>query len=73
MSDLFTIQKPPEIKSAYSDDARVVIYSGDCLDAIKQLPSESMHLIITSPPYNVGKAYERSTKLNEYLGALEPN
>jgi len=72
MSDLFAIQKPPEIKNAYSSDARVVIYNGDCLDAIKQMPSESMHLIITSPPYNIGKAYERSTKLKEYLSTLDP-
>jgi len=29
-------------------------------------------LIITSPPYNVGKEYETQTNLEKYLKELEP-
>jgi len=31
------------------------------------LPSNSIHLMITSPPYNVGKEYDRDLTLEEYL------
>lgn len=31
------------------------------------LPAESMKLIVTSPPYNIGKSYERKYSLDSYL------
>jgi adenine-specific DNA-methyltransferase len=34
---------------------------------MKTLRSESMQLIVTSPPYNIGKAYERRSSLDTYL------
>jgi site-specific DNA-methyltransferase (adenine-specific) len=36
-----------------------------------QIPDETIHLTITSPPYGVGKAYEEEMPLNEYLGFIE--
>lgn len=30
------------------------IYQGDCLKVMKQMPSRSVDLIVTSPPYNLG-------------------
>ena len=71
MSDLFT-QKMPEIKTSYAEDAQIILYEGDCLDAVAQMPSESIQLIVTSPPYNIGKAYERATELGTYLETLKP-
>ncbi len=37
------------------------------LDFMKPLESESMKLIVTSPPYNIGKAYEKRNSLDRYL------
>jgi site-specific DNA-methyltransferase (adenine-specific) len=34
------------------------IYTGDCLDLLRQTPSSSVDLVITSPPYNVGIDYD---------------
>jgi adenine-specific DNA-methyltransferase len=34
---------------------------------MKPLTSGSMSLIVTSPPYNIGKAYERRTSMDRYL------
>lgn len=34
------------------------------------LPSESVHLMVTSPPYNVGKTYDEDLTLAEYLAFL---
>ena len=52
---------------------------GDVLDRIFVQSAESMHqlpdgtvaLMVTSPPYNVGKDYDEDLSLDEYLGLLE--
>ena len=43
------------------------IHNGDCEDLLKCLPDDSIDLVVTSPPYNVGKVYEKKIKLNDYL------
>lgn len=35
------------------------------------LPEDSIHLVVTSPPYNVGKDYDLDQTLNEYLDFLQ--
>lgn len=50
-------------------------FSYECknaLDFCKELPSSSVKLIITSPPYNIGKAYETRTSIEEYIQQIEP-
>ena len=39
----------------------------DNLEFMETLESESMKLIVTSPPYNLGKSYERRSPLDDYL------
>ena len=53
--------------SIHKRDATMVCE--DNLTFMRGLPTASMQLIVTSPPYNVGKSYERRTSLNEYLEA----
>lgn len=36
-------------------------------EAMKELPDNSVHLMVTSPPYNVGKEYDEDLTLAEYL------
>ena len=31
---------------------------GDCMDLLKALPDTCVDLIVSSPPYNLGKEYE---------------
>lgn len=38
---------------------------------MKELPNNSIHLMITSPPYNVSKEYDDDLTLKEYLQLLE--
>ncbi len=40
-------------------------------DNMKELPDNSVHLMITSPPYNVSKEYDKDLSLKEYLQLLE--
>jgi DNA modification methylase len=35
-----------------------------------ELPNNSVHLMVTSPPYNVGKDYDKDFTLDEYRGLL---
>ncbi len=36
-------------------------------EAMAEIPDNSVHLMITSPPYNVTKEYDRDLSLTEYL------
>lgn len=56
-----------EIAKNFNKKERIVLYQGSCLDFLKTIPDNSMQLIITSPPYNLGKEYEKRLKLSDYL------
>ncbi len=36
-----------------------------------ELPDNSVHLMVTSPSYNVGKVYDENLSLKEYRGLLK--
>lgn len=56
------------IQRRYKPDAEVTLYPGDCRELLAQIPPESAQLVVTSPPYNIGKRYERKKRmLDEYL------
>ena len=40
-------------------------------ERMKELPDSSIHLMVTSPPYNVGKEYDENLSLSEYRGFLK--
>lgn len=61
-----------EIAGRYHADAEAVILEGDALHNLRALPGGLAKLIITSPPYNLGKAYEKATELESYLASLGP-
>ena len=46
---------------------RIFCKSSEKMD---RLPDNSVHLMVTSPPYNVGKDYDGDLSLEEYLGLL---
>ncbi|NWG28125.1 MAG: site-specific DNA-methyltransferase [Ignavibacteriaceae bacterium] len=63
-----------ELKEKYVEsiiDAKLInqIYckSSEVMD---ELPNNSVHLLITSPPYNVTKEYDKNLSLSEYLNLL---
>lgn len=39
-------------------------------EKMEELPDNSVHLMVTSPPYNVGKEYDENLTLGEYLRLL---
>ncbi|MGC9111726.1 MAG: DNA-methyltransferase [candidate division WOR-3 bacterium] len=40
-------------------------------EKMDELPDNSVHLMVTSPPYNVGKEYDENLTLNEYRELLK--
>jgi len=61
-----------DVATSFHPAAEAVILPGDCLETLRALPNAFAKLIITSPPYNIGKAYEKATELEAYLDALNP-
>jgi DNA modification methylase len=47
---------------------KVFVQSSETMD---QLPDNCVGLMVTSPPYNVGKDYDEDLDLDEYLGLLD--
>lgn len=43
------------------------IHLGDCLEMLSRVPDASVDLVVSSPPYNIGKEYETKRELEHYL------
>lgn len=66
---LYRMFKSGDVRMLYQNK----IINGDVLEVMKKLPENSIHLAITSPPYNVGKNYDsHNDEMNydEYLDWL---
>ncbi len=55
------------ISKRYVESFDVLIANTDTLEFLKTMPDNSVTLIVTSPPYNVGKPYEDKKEFREYL------
>lgn len=61
----------PTISPKFDLEADMVLWEGDCLDLLREMPTDSTQLTFTSPPYNLGKRYERKLTTSEYLAWQE--
>jgi adenine-specific DNA-methyltransferase len=50
-------------------DSNAVMHCEDNLKFMRPLKSESVQLVVTSPPYNIGKSYESRSTLDTYIQA----
>ncbi|HKR02419.1 MAG TPA: site-specific DNA-methyltransferase [Pyrinomonadaceae bacterium] len=55
------------ISSSYSDQAKCVLSRDDCRNVLEALPNESIDLTISSPPYFMGKEYDKSKKIEDFI------
>lgn len=55
------------ISDVFTASERAVVFHGDCLDMLRNIPDETIQLVVTSPPYNIGKEYEKRLDLDVYL------
>ena len=62
---------PKNSKVNSSNNLGVIVECVDNLEFMAKLPSGHFKLIVTSPPYNLGKEYESRTPLDDYLKQQE--
>lgn len=58
------------IVNEFPNELLNTIIASSC-ENMKDIPNNSLHLMITSPPYNVSKEYDSDLSLNEYLSLLK--
>ena len=49
------------------EDSNLKIIWGDCLNTLKKMNSESVQLMVTSPPYYNAREYSQWKDINDYL------
>lgn len=67
-------ERSPECPRAGTGPIRVgacELHRGDAADILPNLPAGSVDLIVTSPPYHIGKSYETRTPLTHYVAFIE--
>ena len=53
--------------SPLNTDRDVYMACANNLDYVHELADDSINLIVTSPPYNIGKSYEKRSPLEQYV------
>src|SRR6266849_3825258 len=59
--------KAMTIYSSWRKQNLVTLFRGDCLAFLRALPNECVDLVLTSPPYCIGKSYERQTNAADFI------
>ena len=61
------VEEPLEgiIKQLYTSETQMIL--GDTLKNLKTFEDQKFDLVITSPPYNIGKEYETKVSIEKYL------
>lgn len=63
--------KGPEVSEEFDESHAVVLHCGDTVEFLRTIPDKTVKLVITSPPYNLGKEYESKTRIESYLKGQE--
>lgn len=61
----------PELAERFDKSQKIVLRCDDSPAFLRTIPDETVKLIITSPPYNLGKAYESKATIRDYLQVQE--
>jgi adenine-specific DNA-methyltransferase len=56
-----------KISQQFKPDGHAVVFEGDCREMLGRIPAGAIQLVVTSPPYNLGKEYENRLHLKDYL------
>ena len=56
-----------KISSEFDTVSDLILYEGDCINLLSEIPDGFVKLVVTSPPYNLGKPYETRLDIYEYL------
>ena len=67
MSSKNLLQNNISIETEFSINHRIVLFPQDVNLLLPSIPDNSISLIVTSPPYNLGKNYEKRVSVESYL------
>ena len=67
--DPAVLEVEPQPEQAIPEDRLDTIFRHTSED-MRELPDRSVHLMVTSPPYNVGKDYDEDLSMDDYRGLL---
>jgi adenine-specific DNA-methyltransferase len=67
MTNLPLFDARKQIAERFDPEADIVLFPGDTNEFVKTLPDNSIALVVTSPPYNLGKDYEDRVSIKDYL------
>jgi len=59
------------IASLFNPSVDFINFYGDVNNLLPEIPDEFVQLIVTSPPYNIGKSYEKKIELKDYIKQQE--
>jgi adenine-specific DNA-methyltransferase len=71
MKNIPLFEAPRQIDTQFRLNANLVLHAGDVSDFVATIPDKSVSLVITSPPYNLGKDYEDRVSIEKYLHSQE--
>lgn len=55
------------LSETFNEQADCVLYSGNTLELLRSIPDQRIQLVVTSPPYNLGKPYESRLDMQTYI------
>ena len=55
------------ISYIFEPNSDFIFFEGNILDLLSNVPDNFVKLVVTSPPYNIGKPYENKLHLDEYI------
>lgn len=55
------------LSETFNEQADCVLYSGNTLELLRSIPDQRIQLVVTSPPYNLGKPYESRLDMQTYV------
>lgn len=64
-----TYKSAPHALRALDAGTSTILYVGDCMDLLRGMRDESVDMTMTSPPYCMGKEYERSRTVDDFIAA----
>jgi adenine-specific DNA-methyltransferase len=56
-----------QLSDHFEPTSDFVLFNGDVIELLPQIPDGLIKLIVTSPPYNIGKSYETNLDLETYI------
>lgn len=69
MMDVRVYRSASGAARSFSAGTASVLFMGDCMELIGKLPDGCIDVTITSPPYCIGKKYETSRSVEDFIAA----